>query len=54
MNSNIGCITEQGSMGLGFTPVSDDEIYKLKDDLKKEWNNDKEKNNTSQNSDIDH
>lgn len=42
MNSNIGCITEQGSMGLGFTPVSDDEILKLKQDLKDDWNKDNE------------
>lgn len=44
-NSNFGCITEQGCLGLGFTPVTDSELNHLKEDLKTEWD-DKQKDNT--------
>lgn len=49
--SNLGCITEQGDMSLGFTPVTDDEYTQLKENLKEEYENKSKENNSS---DIDH
>lgn len=45
--AEFGCITEQGDMGLGFTTVTESEVQKTKEDLKKEWNE-------AHNKDIDH
>lgn len=44
----FGCITEQGDMGLGFSTVTESEIQKTKEDLKKEWEE------THKKEDIDH
>ena len=46
-NNNYGCITEQGCMGLGFTPVDDKDLQKLSETLKEEYNKEKSE-------DIDH
>lgn len=48
MDNNYGCITEQGCMGLGFTPVDDKDLEKLSEQLKEEYNKE------NANSDIDH
>lgn len=49
---NLGCITEQGDMSLGFTPVTDDEYTKLKENLKEEYEKKSKESNSS--NDIDH
>lgn len=36
--ADYGCITEQGCMGLGFTPVNEDDLQKYKEQLKEEYN----------------
>lgn len=46
----LGCITEQGDMGLGFSPISESEFQEVKDNLKKEF----EEAKSSENEDIDH
>lgn len=35
MNNKIGMITEQGDLGLGFTPISEEDLEKMKKNLNK-------------------
>lgn len=47
--AELGCITEQGAMGFGFTPVTDAEYDQLREDLKEEYNNKSKKDDSSDN-----
>lgn len=42
MNNNIGMITEQGDLGLGFTPITEDDLEKMKKNLNKKKKEDNE------------
>ena len=35
MNNKIGMITEQGDLGLGFTPITEEDLKKIKKNLDK-------------------
>lgn len=35
MNNKIGMITEQGDLGLGFIPISEEDLEKMKKNLNK-------------------
>lgn len=44
MNNKIGMITEQGDLGLGFTPISEEDLEKMKKNLnKKKEDNEEDK-----------
>lgn len=42
MNNKIGMITEQGDLGLGFTPISEEDLEKMKKNLNKKKKEDSE------------
>ena len=44
--AQLGCITEQGNMGLGFSVIPEDDVQKMKADLAEQYSKE-EKNNDS-------